>query len=38
VRGVTPSDGGGLELALLDAPAVEVSRRRAPQFKTLSTI
>ena len=38
VRGVAPNDAGGLDLALRDGPAVEVSRRRAAQFKTLSSL
>lgn len=38
VRGVAPNDAGGLDLALRDGPAVEVSRRRAAQFKNLSSL
>ncbi|KQW88384.1 two-component system response regulator [Massilia sp. Root418] len=38
VRSVAPNDAGGLDLALRDGPAVEVSRRRAAQFKTLSSL
>jgi two-component system LytT family response regulator len=38
VRGVAPNDAGGLDLTLRDGPAVEVSRRRAAQFKTLSSL
>jgi two-component system LytT family response regulator len=38
VRGVAPNEAGGLDLTLRDGPAVEVSRRRAAQFKTLSSL
>lgn len=38
VHGVAPNDAGGLNLTLLNGPAVEVSRRRAAQFKTLSSL
>ena len=38
VRGVAPNDAGGLDLALQGGPAVEVSRRRAAQFKTISSL
>lgn len=36
VRGVAPNDAGGLDLALQDGPPVEVTRRRAAQFKNLT--
>lgn len=38
VRGVAPNETGGLDLALQDGPPVEVSRRRAAQFKTLANL
>jgi two-component system LytT family response regulator len=38
VRSVAPNDAGGLDLALQDGPPVEVSRRRAAQFKTLADL
>ncbi|MYN10598.1 LytR/AlgR family response regulator transcription factor [Pseudoduganella aquatica] len=38
VRSVAPNDAGGLDLALQDGPAVEVSRRRAAQFRTLADL
>ncbi|CAN7488418.1 LytTR family DNA-binding domain-containing protein [Pseudoduganella sp. LjRoot289] len=38
VSGMAPNDAGGLDLALRDGPAVEVSRRRAAQFKTQSSL
>lgn len=38
VHRVTPNEAGGLDLLLPDAFAVEVSRRRAAQFKSLARI
>lgn len=38
VQQVTPTDGGGLDLLLEDQLAVEVSRRRAAQFKSLASL
>ncbi|KQV78416.1 two-component system response regulator [Massilia sp. Root351] len=38
VRSVAPNDAGGLDLVLQGGPAVEVSRRRAAQFKLLSSL
>lgn len=38
VRRAAPNDGGGLDLLLRDDVAVEVSRRRAAQFRNLSTL
>jgi two-component system LytT family response regulator len=35
---VTPTEAGGLDLLLQDELAVEVSRRRAAQFKTLTSL
>jgi two-component system LytT family response regulator len=38
VRRATPNDGGRLDLLLQDDVAVEVSRRRAAQFRNLSAL
>jgi two-component system LytT family response regulator len=38
VEQVEPTDGGGLDMTLSGALRVEVSRRRAAQFKSLSTL
>ncbi|SEN47139.1 two component transcriptional regulator, LytTR family [Duganella sp. CF517] len=38
VERVTPNDAGGLDLTLPDALLVEVSRRRAAQFKLLASL
>jgi two-component system LytT family response regulator len=38
VEQVAPNDAGGLDLTLRDQLAIEVSRRRAPQFKALTSI
>lgn len=38
VEQVTPNDAGGLDLALREGPQVEVSRRRAAQFKLLASL
>jgi two-component system LytT family response regulator len=38
VRRITPNGAGGLDLTLPDDLAVEVSRRRAAQFKSLASI
>lgn len=38
VEQVEPTDGGGLDMTLSDARRVEVSRRRAAQFKSLTTL
>ena len=38
VEQVEPTDGGGLDMTLSDALRVEVSRRRAAQFKSLTTL
>jgi len=38
VRSVVPTDAGGLDLLLPDAFSVEVSRRRAVQFKSLTSL
>jgi two-component system LytT family response regulator len=38
VRQVTPTEAGGLDLLLQDELAVEVSRRRAAQFRSLSLL
>lgn len=38
VQQVTPNDAGGLELTLQDDVQVEVSRRRAAQFKSLASL
>jgi two-component system LytT family response regulator len=38
VRCVTPTEAGGLDLLLPDAFSVEVSRRRAAQFKSLTSL
>ena len=35
---VTPNDAGGLDLLVRDDLAVEVSRRRAAQFKSLASL
>jgi two-component system LytT family response regulator len=35
---VTPNDAGGLDLTLRDRITVEVSRRRAAQFKMLTSL
>jgi len=37
VEQVTPNEAGGLDLTLRSGPDVEVSRRRAAQFKTLTS-
>lgn len=37
VEQVAPNDAGGLDLTLRDQAAIEVSRRRAPQFKALTS-
>ncbi|MFS2007388.1 LytR/AlgR family response regulator transcription factor [Duganella sp. CT11-25] len=38
VEQVTPNEAGGLDLVLRDGPTIEVSRRRATQFKTITTL
>jgi two-component system LytT family response regulator len=38
IRSVTPTEAGGLDLLLHDELAIEVSRRRAAQFKTLTSL
>ncbi|WP_343731106.1 LytTR family DNA-binding domain-containing protein [Duganella sp.] len=38
IEQVQPNDSGGLDLTLRDQTAIEVSRRRAAQFKALSAI
>jgi two-component system LytT family response regulator len=38
IEQVAPNDAGGLDLTLRDQLAIEVSRRRAPQFKALTSI
>ena len=38
IRRVTPTEAGGLDLLLQDELAVEVSRRRAAQFKSLTSL
>jgi two-component system LytT family response regulator len=38
VEQVTPNEAGGLDLTLRGGPEVEVSRRRAAQFKALTTL
>lgn len=38
VRRVAPTDAGGLDLILQDELAIEVSRRRAAQFKSLGSL
>ncbi|NVM78669.1 two-component system LytT family response regulator [Duganella sp. SG902] len=38
IEQVEPNDSGGLDLTLRGQTAIEVSRRRAPQFKALSAI
>jgi len=38
VRRVAPTDAGGLDLILQDDVAIEVSRRRAAQFKSLGSL
>jgi two-component system LytT family response regulator len=38
VEQVTPNEAGGFDLVLRDGPTIEVSRRRAAQFKTLATL
>ena len=38
IHGVMPNQAGGLDLLLPDAFSVEVSRRRAAQFKSLTSI
>lgn len=38
IERVTPNDAGGLDLTLRDASQIEVSRRRAAQFKLLSSL
>lgn len=38
VEQVTPNDAGGLDLVLRTGPTIEVSRRRAAQFKTLASL
>lgn len=37
VEQAAPNDAGGLDLTLRDQVAIEVSRRRAPQFKALTS-
>ena len=38
VEQVAPNDAGGLDLTLHGQSAIEVSRRRAPQFKALASL
>ena len=38
IQQVEPNDTGGLDLTLRDQLAIEVSRRRAPQFKALTSL
>jgi two-component system LytT family response regulator len=38
VEQVAPNEAGGLDLTLRNGPTIEVSRRRAAQFKTLTTL
>jgi two-component system LytT family response regulator len=38
IEQVSPNDAGGLDLTLQGGPEIEISRRRAAQFKTLTTL
>jgi two-component system LytT family response regulator len=38
IEQVSPNDTGGLDLTLQGGPEIEISRRRAAQFKTLTTL